>query len=135
MQRGVRTASQVFQKALLANPAAAIAAGAALVVAGAAVTGMMKKGMNARAAQDTGGGGGTPQGIRPFASGGIVSGPTLGLMGEYAGARSNPEVVAPLDKLKSMLGGSMGGTLTTRVSGTDLLILLDRAERNRGRVR
>ena len=129
------TASDVFQKALLANPGAAIAAGAALVAAGAAVTGMMKKGMNARAAQDTGGGGGTPQGIRPFASGGIVSGPTLGLMGEYAGARSNPEVVAPLDKLKSMLGGSMGGTLTTRVSGTDLLILLDRAERNRGRVR
>jgi len=128
------TASDVFQKALLANPGAAIAAGAALVIAGAAVTGMMKKGMNARAAQDTGGGGGTPQGIRPFASGGIVSGPTLGLMGEYAGARSNPEVVAPLDKLKSMLGGGTG-TLTTRVSGTDLLIMLDRAERNRGRVR
>ena len=55
-------------------------------------------------------------------------------MGEYAGARSNPEVVAPLDKLKSMLGGGTG-TLTTRVSGTDLLIMLDRAERNRGRVR
>jgi len=128
------TASDVFQKALLANPGLAIAAGAALVLAGAAVTGMMKQGMNARAAQDTGGGGGTPQGIRPFASGGIVSGPTLGLMGEYAGARSNPEVVAPLDKLKSMLGGGTG-TLTTRVSGTDLLIMLDRAERNRGRVR
>jgi hypothetical protein len=128
------TASQVFQKALLANPGLAIAAGAALVMAGAAVTGMMKQGMNARAAQDTGGGGGTPQGIRPFATGGIVSGPTLGLMGEYAGARSNPEVVAPLDKLKSMLGGGTG-TLTTRVSGTDLLIMLDRAERNRGRVR
>lgn len=128
------TASQVFQKALLANPAAAIAAGAALVVAGAAVTGIMKKGMNARAQQEGNGGTNTaPQGIRPFATGGIVSGPTLGLMGEYAGARSNPEVVAPLDKLKSMLGGT--GTLTTRVSGTDLLIMLDRAERNRGRVR
>ncbi len=129
------TASDVFQKALLANPGAAIAAGAALVIAGAAVTGMMKKGMNARAQQESGGGGGgAPMGIRPFATGGIVSGPTLGLMGEYAGARSNPEVVAPLDKLKSMLGGGTG-TLTTRVSGTDLLIMLDRAERNRGRVR
>ena len=130
------TASDVFQKALLANPGAAIAAGAALVIAGAAVTGMMKKGMNARAQQESGGGGGgAPMGIRPFATGGIVSGPTLGLMGEYAGARSNPEVVAPLDKLKSMLGGTGAGTLTTRVSGTDLLIMLDRAERNRGRVR
>jgi hypothetical protein len=40
-----------------------------------------------------------------FADGGIVSGPTNALIGEYAGARSNPEVVAPLDKLKGMLGG------------------------------
>ena len=39
-----------------------------------------------------------------FADGGIVSGPTMGLMGEYAGARSNPEVIAPLDKLKSLMG-------------------------------
>lgn len=38
-----------------------------------------------------------------FANGGIVSGPTLGLVGEYAGARNNPEVIAPLDKLRSML--------------------------------
>ena len=36
--------------------------------------------------------------------GGIVSSPTLGLMGEYPGARSNPEVIAPLDKLKNMIG-------------------------------
>jgi hypothetical protein len=54
-------------------------------------------------------------------------------MGEYPGARSNPEVVAPLNKLKDMIGG--GGNLTTRVSGQDLLIMLDRAETNRGRVR
>ncbi len=40
-----------------------------------------------------------------FADGGIVSGPTMGLMGEYAGARTNPEVIAPLDKLKSLMGG------------------------------
>jgi hypothetical protein len=40
-----------------------------------------------------------------FADGGIVSGPTNALIGEYAGARSNPEVVAPLDKLKGMIGG------------------------------
>jgi hypothetical protein len=40
----------------------------------------------------------------PFANGGIVYGPTLGLMGEYSGARNNPEVIAPLNKLKSILG-------------------------------
>ena len=30
-----------------------------------------------------------------FASGGIVSAPTMGLVGEYPGAKSNPEVIAP----------------------------------------
>ena len=39
-----------------------------------------------------------------FASGGIAYGPTLGLFGEYAGAGHNPEVVAPLDRLRSILG-------------------------------
>ena len=44
------------------------------------------------------------QPIPQFADGGIVSGPTIGLMGEYQGARTNPEVIAPLDKLRSMMG-------------------------------
>ena len=35
--------------------------------------------------------------IPAFADGGIVSGTTIGMMGEYAGARQNPEVIAPLD--------------------------------------
>ena len=64
-----------------------------------------------------------------FANGGIVSGPTYGLMGEYPGAASNPEVVAPLDKLKDLIGGS-GGTLEARISGNDLLILMNKANRN-----
>lgn len=38
-----------------------------------------------------------------FANGGIVSGPTYALVGEYAGASNNPEVIAPLDKLRTML--------------------------------
>ena len=38
-----------------------------------------------------------------FAEGGIVSGPTLALVGEYGGASSNPEVIAPLDKLRSLI--------------------------------
>jgi hypothetical protein len=59
-------------------------------------------------------------------------------MGEYPNARSNPEVVAPLDKLTSLIsgslgdiGGNMGGQLTARISGNDLVILLDRASKNR----
>ena len=43
--------------------------------------------------------------IPKFADGGIVSGPTLAMVGEYAGASGNPEIIAPLDKLRSMLAG------------------------------
>lgn len=76
-------------------------------------------------------------GIPEFANGGIVSGPTLGLMGEYAGAKSNPEVIAPLDKLKAMMGGgsqnvTVGGEF--RIQGQDLVVALQRAERNRSRI-
>lgn len=42
-------------------------------------------------------------GIPMLAEGGIVSGPTLAMVGEYAGASGNPEVIAPLDKLRGML--------------------------------
>ena len=69
-------------------------------------------------------------GVQAFANGGVISGPTMGLMGEYPGARSNPEIVAPLDKLKSLIGGSGGGTLEARISGNDLLILMNKAQRN-----
>lgn len=72
-----------------------------------------------------------------FANGGIVSSPTLGLVGEYAGARSNPEVIAPLDKLKSLIGdrgtGNVNVTGAFRVQGQDLVVALQRAENLRTR--
>jgi hypothetical protein len=77
-------------------------------------------------------------GVPEFANGGIVSGPTLGLMGEYSGIRSNPEVIAPLDKLKGMMGGTgsqninVGGEF--RIQGQDLVVALQRAEKNRSRL-
>ena len=100
----------------VSNPFAAIAAGAALVIAGSYLKSRLAK---------------KNQGAKPtaFADGGIISGPTMGLMGEYPGAKSNPEVVAPLDKLKSLIGGA-GGTLEARISGNDLLILMNKAGRN-----
>lgn len=61
-------------------------------------------------------------GVMPFAKGGVISGPTLGLMGEYPGASHNPEVVAPLDKLRGMLQSNsvaVGGEF--RVKGRDLV--------------
>lgn len=129
-------ASDTFQKALLTQPVLAIVAGAALVAASGIVKGLMKTNIGGDSG-GSGGGSGGPQGIRRFASGGIISGPTIGMMGEYPGAKSNPEVVAPLDKLKNIIGtsGGGGGELVTRISGQDLLIMLDRAETYRGRVR
>lgn len=44
--------------------------------------------------------------IPRLANGGIVDQPTLAMIGDNTDARSNPEVVAPLNKLKSMMGGA-----------------------------
>ena len=76
-------------------------------------------------------------GIPGLASGGLVTGPTMALVGEGSGTTlSNPEVVAPLDKLRSMLDNGMnqGGFIAeTRIQGSDLLLSIERAERNRNR--
>jgi hypothetical protein len=76
--------------------------------------------------------------IPKFADGGIVGGPTIGMMGEYAGARSNPEVIAPLDKLKSMLGNSVGGDMRSiqvegKIKGQDIILQNARATNYRNR--
>lgn len=77
-------------------------------------------------------------GISAFAKGGIVSGPTMGLMGEYMGAKSNPEVIAPLSKLQSMMdfGGGNDMNLSGEfvVRGQDLILALQRAEKTRNRI-
>lgn len=63
-----------------------------------------------------------------FAEGGIVSGPTYALVGEYAGARNNPEVIAPLNKLRDLLPEA-GGTPVVLdhevvIDGSQIKILL-----------
>jgi len=73
-----------------------------------------------------------PTGV--FADGGIVSGPTLGLVGEYPGAKTNPEVIAPLDKLRGMLGGQHV-QVTGKISGRDILLTSERNAIDRNRVR
>jgi len=76
--------------------------------------------------------------IPKFAAGGIVSGPTMGLMGEYPGAKSNPEVIAPLNKLQGMLDQGNGGTANVSgefvLRGQDLVVALQRAEKQRNRI-
>lgn len=66
-------------------------------------------------------------GATPFADGGVVSGPTLALVGEYAGASNNPEVIAPLDKLRTMLqpqGTVIGGNVHFEIDGRKLVGVL-----------
>jgi hypothetical protein len=106
------TASKAFKELLIKNPVLAAAAGVALVAGSAVITNMLNKGPQATA----------------FAEGGIVSGPTLGLVGEYPGASSNPEVIAPLDKLKGMLNTNeqSGFVASTTIQGRDLAIVLER---------
>ncbi len=62
----------------------------------------------------------------PLAKGGIAYSPVNALVGEYAGARSNPEVIAPLDKLKSILGGTGGGRVVFEIAGTNLVGILNK---------
>ena len=111
--------SNLMESALV--PIVGAAAGLAAIAVGGAMKGLAQKFMS--------------EGVQTFASGGIISGPTLGLMGEYAGARHNPEVVAPLDKLKSMIGSNGSQNLSGEfvVRGQDLVVALQRAERNRNR--
>ena len=59
--------------------------------------------------------------VSAFADGGLVTGPTMGLVGEGPGtSMSNPEVIAPLDKLQSMMGGGHV-TVTGMIRGTRAL--------------
>ena len=74
--------------------------------------------------------------ILGLASGGLVTGPTMALVGEGVGtSASNPEVVAPLDKLKGMIngGGSQQVEVYGRISGNDIFISNQRGSLNRQR--
>lgn len=101
-------------KTLLLHPELAIAAGIGIVAVGAALKASVPKG---------------------FAEGGLVSGPTLGLVGEGVGTtRSNPEVIAPLDKLKGLLSGVGGAQLlVARIRGNDILLSNSRTNRTNSR--
>lgn len=107
-------------KSVFANPIAGIIAGAALITAVSAAKAALQ---NATA----------------FAAGGIVSGPTLALVGEYSGASNNPEVIAPLNKLKSMIEPTYPSherlQLETKIKGKDLYVALRSVEHTNNRTR
>jgi hypothetical protein len=113
-------ATEAF-KSLFANPIAGIIAGTALIATAAAAKAALQ---NATA----------------FADGGIVSGPTYALVGEYSGASNNPEVIAPLNKLKSMIepaqsDSGMSGEVRFVIKGETLEGILSKMNRKRNRTR
>jgi tape measure domain-containing protein len=96
------------------NPALAIAGGVALV----ALSKLVKSKVPA------------------LAEGGLATGPTMALVGDNRNARVDPEVIAPLSKLKGMLdGGGSPYILTTRVAGSDLLVIMEKARNINSRIR
>jgi tape measure domain-containing protein len=74
-------------------------------------------------------------GAPKLAEGGLAYGPTMATVGDNRNARVDPEVIAPLSKLKSMMGDmGVGGVLETRISGNDLIILLNRSQKGLSRI-
>lgn len=100
-------------KSVLANPWAAIAIGAAMVAAAAVMTALINKQAKENAPK--------------LAKGGLAFGPTYAMVGDNPNAGVDPEVIAPLSKLKDMMvGGGMtnvnitlSGELTAK--GRDLV--------------
>jgi len=118
---GIAAINKAFQSL---NPAVAIAAGVGLIALGAVIRSSVKNM----------GGGGTA--VPKYAKGGLAYGPTIGMIGDNPNAHIDPEVVAPLSKLKGMIGGNNQAVQVVgnfRVQGPDLLLAIKNAEmRERG---
>jgi tape measure domain-containing protein len=123
MAIGIGLAVKGIKKALLSlSPVAAIAAGIALVALGSAAKAAIQNSINARA-----------EAVPQMAEGGLFSGASLAMVGEGPGTSSiNPEVVAPLDKLRNMMGGG-NVNVTGTIRGRDLLLSEERSAYSRRR--
>ena len=71
-----------------------------------------------------------------YAQGGIAYGPTVGMFGEYANASTNPEVVAPLDRLRTLIQpqGNLGGEVEFRIDGRTLRGVLNKVDNHNSRI-
>lgn len=91
----------------------ALAAGTAAVAIGAAMRGRAEAMLK----------------VPALAEGGLAYSPTLAVVGDNRGAASDPEVIAPLSKLRQYMGGpslELAGDVTLRVDGYDLVAVLNR---------
>ena len=70
--------------------------------------------------------------VPALANGGLAYGPTMAMVGDNRNAAIDPEVVAPLSKLKDMMGGGVV-EVVGRIKGDDIFLSNARTARNRGR--
>ena len=107
------TTMEAFQAALATSwltPWVAIGIGAAAIATGAAFVSMANKPIK-------------------LAKGGLAYGPTLAVVGDNPNAMSDPEVVAPLSKLRSMVGGQqleLVGDVAFELRGDTMRAVLNR---------
>lgn len=107
------TAMESFKKSLSVifnNPGLAIIAGIAAIATGKAFVNLAN----------------TPP---KLASGGLAYGPTLAVVGDNRGAASDPEVIAPLSKLRNYIGGQqleLVGGVAFELRGDVAKAILDR---------
>lgn len=115
-------AQVIPQMVSLATANTAVAAtGAAASVANIPIVGWVKAGAVALGLAAT------LASIPKFADGALAYGPTLGIIGEYAGASGNPEVIAPLDKLKGLMGADGGvEKVEFSIRGDRLVAIIDK---------
>lgn len=70
--------------------------------------------------------------IPELATGGLAFGPSMAVIGDNKNARIDPEVIAPLSKLKDMMGGN-AVEVYGRISGNDIFISNQRTATSRER--
>jgi hypothetical protein len=80
----------------------------------------------------TGGGILTRVGVPALAQGGLAYGPTMAMVGDNRNAAIDPEVVAPLSKLKDMMGGGVV-EVVGRIKGDDIFLSNARSSSARNR--
>jgi hypothetical protein len=71
------------------------------------------------------------QPIPALAKGGLAFGETLSVVGDNKNAKVDPEVIAPLSRLKDLISFD-NINLTSTIRGEDLILVTDRTNANRG---
>lgn len=105
------TALESFKLAIRSmDPWAALGAGLGLIATGAVITALANKPIK-------------------LATGGLAYGPTMAVVGDNPGAANDPEVIAPLSKLRDYMGGQkleLVGDVAFEIHGDTLQAVLNR---------